>query len=75
MSEAKAPTTTDNLPDELESPQTKLVYLYLLTAGASTLSELRTSLGIKKITLLSVLDALTDRSLVTRDGSEYRPVV
>jgi DNA-binding IclR family transcriptional regulator len=64
------PTTRDRaLPTELESPRAKLVYLYLRTATAS-LDDLQSDLGLKKITLYSILRTLRERDLVEkRDGT------
>lgn len=58
------------LPDELDSPRAKLVYLALAITDRATLSELQEALDVPKLTLLSVLDALTGRGLVewTDDG-------
>jgi len=63
----------DPLPDGLESPRAKLVYLYLEIAGGSTIDDVQETLGVPKITLLSVLDALAGRGLVERDGDAFVP--
>jgi DNA-binding transcriptional ArsR family regulator len=69
---AMSPTTSTvesrigPLPEELESPRAKLVYLALAVTGGASVAELNESLGVPKLTLLSVLDALTGRELVER---------
>lgn len=70
-----ATTTGDpTVPDELSSPRSKLIYLYLTTVGGCTVDELRTSLGEKVISLYHILSSLVDRGLVERDGRTYRPI-
>ncbi|UPV74406.1 helix-turn-helix domain-containing protein [Halorussus limi] len=68
MSVQRPTTRTEALPSELESPRAKLVYLYLQSAEAS-IDELQSGLGVKKITLYSILRTLRERELVEkRDG-------
>ena len=55
----------------LESPQTKLVYLYLAVAGEGTVDDVYDALGIKFISLYPVLETLIEKGLVQRDGSRY----
>jgi predicted ArsR family transcriptional regulator len=63
-----------SLPDELESPRAKLVYLALTVTGGASVAELNESLDVPKLTLLSVLDALTGRDLVERREDAFFPV-
>ncbi|WP_267643111.1 MarR family transcriptional regulator [Haloarchaeobius amylolyticus] len=51
------------------SPTAKLVCLYLRTTGAATTAQLQEALGLRKLTLFSVLSTLEDRDLVERDES------
>ena len=46
------------IPNELDAPQTKLVYLSLLTLEEATVSELQQLLGLSKLTLLPILRSL-----------------
>lgn len=62
------------LPETLSSPQSKLVYLCLAASGGATVDELHEALDLRKITLFPVLETLTDRDVVTRDGETYVPV-
>lgn len=59
------------LPEELESPRAKLVYLAISATGGATLAELQEALDVPKLTLLSVLDALTGRELVEETEGGY----
>ena len=68
--ETDAETTID-IPTELDSPASKLVYLYLETAGASTVNDLQASLDMGKISLYPLLKSLSKRGLVDRDGERY----
>lgn len=60
-----------SLPDELESAQAKLVYLYLQTAGEATLADIERDLRVKRLSLYGILDTLRSRDLVSRDGDRY----
>jgi predicted transcriptional regulator len=65
--------TTEPIPTELASPTAKLIYLYLDTAGQSTVDEMQQSLDIPKLALFSVLGSLTDSGLVECDGDCHPP--
>jgi predicted transcriptional regulator len=66
-----ARTAAPTLPPELQSPRAKLVYLYLTTNGHATVSEMGDSLGMKKMSLYSILKTLRKQDMVTRDGDAY----
>ena len=59
------------IPTALESPRTKLVYLYFVMAGKGTVDDVHDALGIKLISLYPVLETLNEKGLVQRDGSRY----
>lgn len=59
------------IPEEIQSPSAKLVYLYLAAAGDATVTELQRRLGLSKLTLFSVLDALAAEDLVRETDSGY----
>lgn len=61
---------TRELPPELESPRAKLVYLYLLE-GPASVDDLKTDLGLAKITLYGVLRTLRERGVVERCDGRY----
>ncbi|MDF9744222.1 MarR family transcriptional regulator [Natrinema salsiterrestre] len=61
----------DPVPDDLESAQAKLVYLYLDVAEGATIDELGEILVMKKIDILSVLNSLSSAGHVEQAGSEY----
>ncbi|WP_121743854.1 MarR family transcriptional regulator [Natronorubrum halophilum] len=73
MEQTHATNEISQLPTELESPQGKLVYLYLEAAGSATVDELGQILSMKKIAILSVLNSLSSQDLVEKRGSEYVP--
>lgn len=66
-----ASRVSESLPREIDSPQAKLVYLYLQLSNGATVGELEETLALKKITILSVLDSLAEQNLVERAGSTY----
>ncbi len=61
-------TPLASLPDELDSPRAKLVYLSLATTGGATLDELQTGLDLPKITLYTIVRTLRERGLVSQEG-------
>lgn len=61
----------DPIPEAIDSPRAKLVYLYLEAVGRASIDELGTVLVMKKITLLSVLQSLMSDGLVEKRGDEY----
>ncbi|RQG92935.1 MarR family transcriptional regulator [Natrarchaeobius halalkaliphilus] len=66
--------TTDRstvIPTELDSPQGKLVYLYLDATSGATLTDLNRTLAMNKMSILSVLDTLSSDALVEKRGDEY----
>ena len=62
---------SEPVPDELESTEAKLVYLYLEAAGSATIDEVNETLTMKKLAVLSVLGSLSSRGLVRKDGDCY----
>ena len=72
MAREKSVRSVTDLPDELESPQAKLVYLYVETAGETTVGDVNETLGMKKLSALSVLQSLSKKGLVERDGDDVR---
>ena len=62
---------TETLPAEIESPSAKLVYFYLTTHGEATIGELQECLGMKKISLYSILGTLRKRGLVDQETDRY----
>lgn len=59
------------VPDTIDSPRAKLVYLYLETATEATVADIQTALDMKRISLYSVLDTLVDRELVEQQDGRY----
>jgi|AntDeeMetagen285_2_1112576.scaffolds.fasta_scaffold10875_2 DNA-binding IclR family transcriptional regulator len=63
--------TRISLPNELDSADAKLVYLYLTATDEAAVSELHRTLDIPKLTLFTVLDTLTSRGLVQQAEDGY----
>lgn len=59
------------LPPELQSPRAKLLYLYLSTSGPASVAEMGDALGMKKISLYSILKNLREEGLVAGDDDRY----
>lgn len=62
----------ESMPDDVESPTGKLVYLYLATAGEAAVEEMAAHLDMKRISLFSVLQTLAGRGVVEDTGGRYR---
>lgn len=69
--EQPSPANENPVPDDLESPRTKLVYLYLRERGDGSVEQLRTALDMKSITLYPVLGTLVEKEHVQLDGNRY----
>ncbi|MFA9417018.1 helix-turn-helix domain-containing protein [Natrinema sp. HArc-T2] len=59
------------VPDQLTSPQAKLVYLSLLVTGEAKAADLEQLLGLPKLTLFAVLESLAAQDLIQRTGECY----
>ncbi|WP_394354378.1 helix-turn-helix domain-containing protein [Haloterrigena gelatinilytica] len=59
------------VPDDLESPQAKLVYLALRQTDEATASELQHRLNLSKLTLFPLLASLVANDYVQRTGNGY----
>ncbi|WP_254525183.1 helix-turn-helix domain-containing protein [Natrinema caseinilyticum] len=59
------------VPDEIASPEAKLVYLTLLISDETKATDLQRTLGLPKLTLLAVLDSLSTKELVERTEGGY----
>ncbi|RQG98656.1 MarR family transcriptional regulator [Natrarchaeobius oligotrophus] len=65
------PERVEPVPDELESAQAKLVYIYLEVADGATVDELSRALTMKKIDVLSVLNSLIADGFVEKTDAAY----
>lgn len=59
------------VPDDLTSPQAKLVYLSLLVMEEATATELQQLLGLSKLTLLPILKSLSAEGHIERTEGRY----
>ncbi|GAA0673509.1 MarR family transcriptional regulator [Natronoarchaeum mannanilyticum] len=64
-------TRTGSLPESIESPTAKLVYLALDANGTATVDELRETLDLQKLVLFETLGTLESKGLVAADGRYY----
>jgi len=62
---------TPELPQQINSPRGKLVYLYLHCFGETTLQQLEHRLQMKKISLFAVCGKLEDAGVIGRRGDRY----
>ncbi len=64
-------STETEIPSEIDSTGSKLVYLYLNTVDEATIEELQSSLHMKQLALFPLLGTLESAELVERDGQRY----
>ncbi|AZH23878.1 TrmB family transcriptional regulator [Haloplanus aerogenes] len=67
------PDTGIDVPDDLTSAESKLVYLFLTATDGASIDELHDALDIRKISLFPVLRTLTERDVIAREGAIYVP--
>ncbi|ELZ00511.1 MULTISPECIES: helix-turn-helix domain-containing protein [Natrialba] len=72
MQLSERPTADVSIPDEFDSAQAKVVYLYLHVWPGSTADDLCAALSINKGTVLSIIRTLRKRGYVERDEGQYR---
>ena len=70
-STATETTTVDQMPPELDSSNSKLVYLYLKTVEEASITDLRSTLDMKQLALFPVLNTLEGEGLIERDGEIF----
>ena len=59
------------VPSDLDSAQAKLVYVSLEAAGSATADDLEAMLSMKKLSILSILNTLSNAGYVDQRGEEY----
>ncbi|PSP79079.1 hypothetical protein BRC81_06315 [Halobacteriales archaeon QS_1_68_20] len=75
VAQTRARALPDEVPAEIESPQGKLLYLYVAVAGECEVDELVDRLDVPRITAYGVLGTLESRGVVERvDTDTYRAV-
>ncbi len=70
VAHAKARALPDGVPEEIESPEGKLLYLYVAVAGECEIDELVERLDVSRITAYGVLGTLEGRGVVERVGAD-----
>lgn len=70
-SQAVQDSHLESLPEGIESPTAKLVYLALDANGTATVDELRRALDLQKLVLFETLSSLESKGVVTADGRYY----
>ncbi|AXR78587.1 MarR family transcriptional regulator [Natrarchaeobaculum sulfurireducens] len=66
--------TATPIPDAIESPRAKLVYLYVTTRGETTAEQLRDDLGMRTGTTLTILRTLQERGYLERQDDRIVPL-
>ncbi|QCS44036.1 helix-turn-helix domain-containing protein [Natrinema versiforme] len=73
LRDAQTTDRLEQLPTELDSAQSKLVYLTLEATGGATTADLSRLLNMQKLTILSVLSSLEGEGLIEQSDAEYVP--
>lgn len=68
---ATQPTTFDQMPADLDSSNSKLVYLYLETVEEATIDDLQSTLDLKQLALFPTLATLEGKDLIERNGETF----
>jgi len=71
MQDTQSTDRLSPLPTELDSAQSKLVYVTLEATGGATTGDLSQLLNMQKLTILSVLSSLSSQGLIEETGSAY----
>ncbi|MDQ2052114.1 MarR family transcriptional regulator [Natronolimnohabitans sp. A-GB9] len=69
--EYRLSSDVEPVPDELESAQAKLVYLCLEATGGATVDDLGEFLAMEKLSVLTLLQTLSNAGLIEQRGEEY----
>lgn len=64
-------TDRPSVPDDITSSSAKLVYLQIALLGEASIRDLERALGMPKLRLFGVLDALEGSGIVVRRGKRY----
>ena len=70
----RSTTTTEldeSIPTDIDSPRSKLVYIYLSAVGSATADELCDDLAVSKGTILSITGTLRHRGYLERRDGRY----
>lgn len=59
------------VPEGIESPRAKLVYVYCSVTDGATTEELCANLSLTRLTLYPILESLEDRDLIEREDDRY----
>ena len=60
------------VPEEIDSPRAKLIYLYLAETAEATVDELCSNLRLTRLSVFSILRSLVSDGLVEKNGSVYQ---
>jgi hypothetical protein len=64
-------STLATVPDDIETPTAKLVYLALDASGSATVDDLQATLDMKKLVLFETLDTLKAKGLAASDDQRW----
>jgi DNA-binding MarR family transcriptional regulator len=59
------------VPDGIESPRAKLVYVYCSITDGATTDQLCDNLSMTRLTLYPIIESLEDRELIERENDHY----
>ena len=66
--------TAASIPEDIESPQGKLLYFYLSVRDGATVDDLCRDLCLDKGSVLSIVATLRERGHVERTECGYEPI-
>jgi hypothetical protein len=60
-----------SVPEGIESPRAKLVYVYCSVSDGATTEQLCANLSITRLTLYPILESLQERDVLEREDDRY----
>lgn len=61
------------VPDEITSSDGKLVYVYVHLHDGVDINELHSCLGLSRLTIIGLIEILSDYGVISRDGDMVVP--
>jgi len=62
-----------SIPEGINSPNAKLIYVYLKSVKSATIDQLCSSLGLKKLTAFPIISSLRKSGFIEKLDDIYKP--
>lgn len=61
-----------SIPEEINSSNAKLIYVYMKSVTTATLEQICSALSMKKITLYPIISTLKNKGFITKSNNVYK---